>query len=185
MSGTVDDRYLEWLYESIGSVKNRNPARSYWHLIRQLYSKEFVWSVANDDNRIEDALALRLEFIHGREAGVVDPHWMDLGCSMIEMLIALARRVAYASYGTPGDWFWKFIENLGLRNYSDMTYSEKTRREVNHILDTLINRTYERDGHGGLFPLHSARRDQRKVEIWVQMSAYLLEGEHYYNGPRV
>jgi hypothetical protein len=39
----------------------------------------------------------------------------------------------------------------------------------------VIWRTYDRRGHGGLFPLQRSNRDQRRVEIWYQLSEYLLQ----------
>ena len=38
-----------------------------------------------------------------------------------------------------------------------------------------VERRYKRSGEGGLFPLKNAAKDQRKVEIWYQLSSYLLE----------
>ena len=36
-------------------------------------------------------------------------------------------------------------------------------------------RMFSRDGSGGLFPLRRFDRDQRSVEIWYQMQAWLME----------
>ncbi len=174
-SGTVDDRYFEWLYSQIGAVRNRNPQRSYWNLTRQLFTKEFVWFVPNDDNRIEDGRALRAQFLDDEGTDEVDHDWLDLGCSMLEMLIALSRRASYESDKTPVDWFGIFLNNLELDQYNDANYRDEDYDVIDEILDTVIYRNYLADGQGGLFPLQHPDRDQRKVEIWYQMSAYLLE----------
>lgn len=172
--GTVDDLYLEWLYQEIGRVTNKNPRRSFWKLTNQLYRKPYSWSVPNDDNREQDGYELRTEFLQDRNISV-DSSWMDLECSMLEMLIALARRVSFESSGEPGDWFWRFISNLGLQGYNDSAYSSIVEMDVDETLDHVIHRTYEPDGTGGLFPLEHAVQNQRQVELWYQMSAYLLE----------
>lgn len=176
MNGTLDDQYLEWLYRQIAAVSNRNPKRSYWELAKQLYSKEFSWFVPNDDNRIEDGKDLRWEFL--MECGLPEDHpWMELDCSMLEMLVALARRTSFESYGTVMEWFWELMDNIGFRECTDDKYDSQIRRYVDQRLDTIINRKYEPNGDGGLFPLKHSFDDQRKVEIWYQMSHYLLENE--------
>jgi hypothetical protein len=175
MTGTLDDRYLTWLYEQIGSVTLKTPARTYWILLRQLYSKEFVWFVPNDDNRVEDGRELRHEFVSSQNITDADSEWMGLGCSMLEMLIGLSRRLSFEAGGEPRVWFWHFMDILDLRKCNDRSrFSEKY---VDNILSIVIWRNYNSDGQGGLFPLRNPQQDQRKVEIWYQMSAYLLE--HY------
>ena len=171
---TLDARYLDWLYKNIGPLQNRNPARSYWMLACALFRKEFTWFVHNDDNRVEDGRELREDFLE--EMSIErDQLWMEEGCSMLEMLVALSRRAAFEASEDPFEWFWVLIDNLGLRPYVDEEFSEDYNVDVDIILDRVINRTYSADGRGGLFPLRYAKEDQRKVEIWYQLAAYLLE----------
>jgi hypothetical protein len=66
------------------------------------------------------------------------------------------------------------IRNLGLIDTNDTNTDVK---EVNAIIKRVVDRTYQHNGHGGLFPLRLATSDQRKVEIWYQLSAYLSETE--------
>jgi len=49
VSQPLDELYFTWLYSQVGSVRTRNPARTYWSLLRYLYTKEFVWIIPNDD----------------------------------------------------------------------------------------------------------------------------------------
>lgn len=175
MSPPLDDLYLTWLYSQIGSVKLKNPARTYWSLAKQLYSTEFVWFVPNDDNRIEDGRALRYEFLAAHQIEDPDPEWLYLGCSMLELLISLARVLTFEGDGEPRVWFFEMLRNLRLDHFKDdQPYNEQ---EVYDILNNVIWRQYRRDGRGGLFPLAHAHRDQRDVEIWYQLNAYLLERE--------
>jgi hypothetical protein len=92
---------------------------------------------------------------------------------MLELLIGLSRRLSFVADGEPFDWFWQLMENLGLEKYNDNTVIPE--KEVDGILDEVIWRTYKRNGSGGLFPLRKATEDQRDVELWYQLSAYLLE----------
>jgi hypothetical protein len=175
VSADLDDLYLTWLYTQVGdrSVEERNPARTHWTLLRQLHNKQFYWWVPNDDNRVEDGRDLRHEFLmeHDIEA---DLDQMGLGCSFLEMLIGLSRRLAFEGGGHPHVWFWHLLGNLNLTECNDR--SRYSHEEVDDRISTVIWRTYSRNGRGGLFPLRRSRKDQREVELWYQMSAYLLEG---------
>lgn len=175
--GPLDERYLEWLYSLIGTVLNRNPARSHWLMAEQLYKKEFIWFVPNDDNRLVDGISLREEFIQSTNAER-DQMWLEEGCSFLEMLIALCRRLEFESRYDAYHWFWKIIDNLGLSSYVDEEYDEEANLIINEVLDQVIERTYHRSGFGGLFPLQKADKNQREVEIWYQMSSYLIENEY-------
>jgi hypothetical protein len=183
-NGTLDDFYFEWLYkEAVGATRDPNPARSFWMLARQLYEIPFTWSVPNDDNRAEDGKCLRDEFVMETHIQDVDQDWMDLDCSMLEMLIALSRRASFESSGETGDWFWHILRNLQIDRYSDLRYNTGVKADVNRVVERIIYRKYERNGDGGLFPLRNATKDQRKAELLEQMSLYLLEGDYIDNGP--
>lgn len=185
----LDDAYFEWLYGQIGPLKNRNPERNFWHLCRKLHSTEFTWFIPNDDNRVEDGKELRLLFMDSTRRRLDDPHnlWRDLGCSMFEMLVALAKIAAFDSGRSQVEWFWRMMHNLGLDSYSDAVYSRSVRdgidEGVEEILDRLNERTYSRNGDGGLFPLRRPHEDQREVELWYQLSAYLQEGHYVETRP--
>lgn len=176
MNPTLDEEYFIWLYSQIGSVKSRNRTRMHWTLAKQLYLKEFIWIVPNDDNRASDGLELRWEFMHSRREPNPDPEWMYLGCSMFEMLLGLSRRLSFEGEGEARGWFWELLENMGISmtRCSDRLYDEEIAKEIDEAMDRVIWRLYDRDGVGGLFPLLGTTKDQRKVEIWYQMSEYLV-----------
>lgn len=139
-----------------------------------LFQKEFTWFVHNDDNRVVQGKELREDFLE--ETGAeCSQEWLEQGCSMLEMLIALSRRCAFEADDTAVEWFWIMIDNVGLRPYVDEEFSDVYNIDVDVILERVINRTYDYNGHGGLFPLRNADRDQRKVELWYQMASYLME----------
>lgn len=173
MGKPLDELYFEWLYAQVGDPEIKVPTRTYWRLLKLLFDKEFVWLVANDDNRIEDGKDLRYEFVDEANLKDVDPGWVKLGVSMLELLISLSRALAFEAEGEPRDWFWHLMDNLGLREFNDT--HDFADQEVEDILDRLIWRNYSYSGEGGLFPLRRAERDQRDVELWYQLCAYVLE----------
>ena len=64
------------------------------------------------------------------------------------------------------------ICNLGLDKFDDKHYNSDY---VYEILGKFVRREYDFNGRGGLFPLKNVQNDQRKVEIYYQMLAYLSE----------
>lgn len=170
----LDERYFKWLYSQIASLDTRNPARSYWKLCRHLYTKPFTWFVPNDENRAEDGRGLREEFLDEEE--LVENHdWMVMDCSVLEMLIALSRRAAFQASGAPDEWFWLIMDNVDLRQFNDSNFRGSSKHQVEEVLDRILERRYDYDGLGGLFPLEDPMQDQRRTELWYQLSAYLLE----------
>lgn len=176
MSAPLDELYFTWLYANIGSLKVKNPTRTHWRMARQLYTKEFVWFIPYDENRAADGQDLRLEFMADYELDEIDAEWMEMGCSMLEMLVALAKRIAFQADGMVFSWFWEMIENMGIRAHesSDQHYDERIAQIVDNAMNRVIERTYASDGQGGLFPIPGTLVDQRELDIWYQMNAYLM-----------
>jgi len=179
MSSPLDNLYLVWLYSHVGDVDVKVHRRTYWKLLRKLYSTEFIWIVPNDDARVEDGRDLRYEFFEDAEIPYNDEtdEWLHLGCSFFEMLIGLSRRLGYLTESSVKDSFWHILRNIGLHEYND-AYSSDFSPAVEEVTNRIIWRTYGGDGHGGLFPLRRAEKDQTKIEIWYQLNTYVLEKEH-------
>lgn len=197
--------YFEWLCDLVGVVRDEdivgntdNFEPNYWYLLHRLWETPFTWTQPNDDNRIADGLALRDMYFDYDDTIIEKPRGP---CSVLEMMIALAIRMDDMLM-MPGeisqlkDRFFELIHNLGLLRFEDKLYLENVHnpnidngrsfrrytrdmREVDRILNVLINREYDKNGHGGLFPLYKTNEDQRHVEIWYQMNEYLLE--NYYD----
>jgi hypothetical protein len=173
MNEPLDELYLSWLYAQVLDYPEPKGRNTYWSLLRQLYKTEFIWFIPNDDNRVNDGKYLRYEFCENVGIFDVDQDWFEMGCSVLEMLVALSRRLSFQTEDPAHIWFWQLMHNLRLDRYNDRSgYSPHI---VSDILDNVIWRTYAYDGEGGLFPLQNPERDQRKVEIWYQMAAYLIE----------
>lgn len=171
----LDELYLQWLYGQVADVRQKAPSKSYWRLFKQLYTTEFVWWVPNDDNRVEDGKQLRYIFLHELGLTTVDRNWMDMGCSFLEMLIALSGRLEFESEDSAENWFWHLLHVLDLDIYTDNL--QIPHEDVEDTLMRVIHRTYRKDGHGGLFPLRHPHEDQTEIEIWAQLNAYLMEND--------
>ena len=172
---SLDAQYLNWLYSQVGSVKTRQKSRTHWSLFRQLYDTIFVAIVPHDENRIADARDLKYEFLAEAEGEQGDLDWMRLPCSMLELFIVLSRQLAFEMDDNANVWFWHLVEVLELEGFNDREYDKDAQEEIARTMDRVIWRTYEPDGQGGLFPLHNPTRDQRRIELWYQLNAYLLE----------
>ena len=78
-------------------------------------------------------------------------------------------------------WFKVMLDNLDLSKMTDDMYFEYGgSMYVDNVLNIMIERKYNRKGEGGLFPLKSTKRDQRKVELWYQLNNYLIENYSQY-----
>lgn len=140
----------------------------------------FYEIIPNDSNRAQDGMDLRLEY---RKKYRVDGRY-PLECSVLEMLIGVARRMEYLTRDPneiSGDqtstWFWALIANLDLIDFTDDVALSNfiTNRRITRTFDLMIARSYDWTGRGGLFPLKDPRDDQRNLEIWSQMNLWLGE----------
>lgn len=168
------EAYFDWLRRMVSVTNNPNPRRRYHLLLEQLINTEFRWSVPNDDNRMADGEELRSEFVG--EFGA-DQRIFDGPVSVLEVIVAICRRMSFDTDEGVDIWFWTLMENLDLRRFSDEVYEDYVDAPdlVQERVDVFLDRAYSPDGTGGLFPLHEPDEDQRQVELWYQMSAYLLE----------
>lgn len=171
--------YFQWLCEKMHVDCG---ADSYWFLMRELHDIPFISIVDHDENRAYDGTSLRERYF-------AESSWMDNfdaldgPCSMLEMLVALSERISFElgdpDYGEPRPdrYFWEMMDNLELADLSDSKWDEmdgdfRTRCAI----DILLNREYDEDGKGGLFPLkYNNGINQREIEIWYQMQGYLNE----------
>ena len=167
----IDVEYYEWLISQI----KVGPKKEFLGLFEIMHNTQFTWFVPNDDNRVKDGKHLRQDFfrfVHKGRKRVLSLEWV----SVLEVIVALSRRIAFQT-GEPAElWAWRLIKNLGLHKASDPLSAQKT-IYVQTVLDDLIWRNYEANGSGGFFPLERTVKDQTKVEIWYQMQEYVMELE--------
>lgn len=165
MMTPTDYEYYEWLISQIGIPNNK----SYRDLFELMHNVEFHWTVPNDDNRVQDGLDLRREFLNGRNKKLNLP-----SATFLEVLVALSRRLEFIADDQARRWAWRLIKNLRLHKMSDPLMGEDLAK-ANDILFAVVWRTYREDGFGGFFPLNHPEEDQTKVEIWYQMNKYVIE----------
>ena len=123
-----------------------------------------------DENRIADAMDLRERSGMIRELG-------GKPVSLLEIVVVLSMYMSYARENLviaagPDRWFFEMLSNAGIGyGCSEEEIITKGKR--------IVDRTYEPDGRGGLFPLlNGAGCDMRLVELWMQLNAYLVERYH-------
>jgi len=165
---STEEEYFQWLVSQIQIAQSDNRPKTYHELFERLHNKEFVWIIPNDDNRVADGFDLRAEFLRGSH------YTFPFGVSVLEVIVALSRRLEFNAEGPAREWAWQLIKNLRLHKMADPLSFQKGRR-IDEILDRLIWRTYKPNGVGGFFPLKDTDEDQTKIEIWYQMSAYIID----------
>lgn len=177
MDGGINESYFQWLCSIVNAD---DPDETFYHLLWVLFNREFYWTLAHDDNRAADGLELRKDYADGE---FVDYNELGIhgSCTVLEMLVALACRINDELLWDPNeDWitsiFWEMLANLGFDGMSDEFWEGDSWVDaINYRVDILLNRGYSWDGRGGLFPLKTAKTDQREVEIWYQANTYILE----------
>ena len=181
MEMTINEDYFTWLYNQTSPAKG-----TFRKLCHILHQKKYRWAVPNDDNRCRDGLDLRQLFIEERhldEAHIEVVYFMKGGCTVLEMLVGVAQRLDFLNtdmeHTAPktAKWFHILLRNLRLNDFRDSsewnTYVERT---IDHILDGMLDRTYDASGNGSLFPMkRTPPKDMRNVEIWYQMMLWLDE----------
>lgn len=166
MREPIENEYFNWLCAKVLDVH----VHIYHDLLKILHNKEFTWTIGMDKNRAEDGLELRTDFLLETD-WERNSAWLNQPCSVFEMLIALSKRACFQTDISERDWFWTFMTNLGLEEYRRVTRPDL--REIESIIDTFIERKYDPNGYGGLFPLRCPNHDQREIEIWHQFNEYL------------
>lgn len=170
------NRYYVWLLDKINSLYFR--VTQYNRLLSFLYSIDFRYTVAMDQNREMDGVALRDQFQQDHPEIPMDLALAQKPCSVLEVLIALADRcendiMQNAEYGNrTGLWFAIMISNLGLDSMVDFNFNQ---HNCEAIINRFLDRGYSYNGHGSIFELDSPRKDLRKTDLWYQMCWYLDE----------
>ena len=166
--------YRVWLSDKMGADR-------YLILFDILYETEFLVLLEDDENRAWWGRDLRRRF--SEESGLPYPETDEQPCSFLEMLIGLSysleEQVLYDNvYGDrTATWFWMMMSNLGLDICDDewMLFEPGSFWKVDQIIHTVMARDYDWSGAGGIFPLMHAKEDQRKVPLWYQAHAFIIE----------
>lgn len=169
----VAETYLGWLINQVGAEHNH---RLYGNLLKALHEKEFISLVDFDQNRIQDCFDLRPQCFRELHQMPFSDLERAIGpASFLELIVVMGRKLAFTTEeDDPQMWSWYLLQTLGLNKFWGHLGHTKLRR-IDTIVDDVIWRQYEPDGRGGLFPLSNPMSDQRDVELWYQMAAYVNE----------
>lgn len=172
------DDYFLWLCSLVDADMNR-----YSELLFILFDTDFVWRLEQDESRRTEGLMLREEFYnYDRSQDWV--MFLEKPCSVLEALIPIARRMNDILEGIDSSdmtrvWFWELLKNLGLNKYSNIRLEYEEREsdliDIQLILSTWMNRDFDVDGTGSIFPLKVPTKDQRERTIIYQMYDYAFE----------
>lgn len=182
---TIRYDYFEWLCDK---VSDKSCDKSYLMLLEDLRKIPFVTILELDNNRAEDGKYLREEYAIYEAHSLNALRAIEAGeCSVLEVLISIAERMRFELTSTDADenndiyqYFWQMLHNLGLDSFDDEDYVDLGgHAAVFEIVADWLDRSYSPDGKGGIFPLRHPDYDQRDVELWYQMQAYLEENYDY------
>jgi len=177
----IEETYFNWLYTKVAFIDNPTPTLTYYNLLQALHSTEFVILMEGDDNRAVDGLDLRTEFLREMMLHPDLPEMSrNIPCSILEMLIAFSRRTNFdIEEKSPKEWFWIFLDNLGIADLNDARPNIVER--IYGTLERFVWRQYNFSGKGGgLFPLRHPKEDQTKVELYYQFCAWLEEHQELH-----
>ena len=174
------NEYFEWMYSSVFTDSEGNYIPCYHELLQYLNSINFRYTIAMDGNRESDGISLRYHYgwyEHVPDAVIASE--IDIyPCSVLEMMVALSRRMESdvmgdSDYGNRTHiWFFNMLESLGIEDMTDENFSEFI---VANAIDNWMDHNYASDGKGGLFTLKCPYQDLRRVEIWEQAMWWLNE----------
>lgn len=180
----LQDAYFRWLCGIIGYREIDYSSCRYCLLLTYLYYIDFYMVdgvEGNEENRIIDALDLRVEFCE-QHPEINGDYVFASRPSVLEVLVALARRMDDDIMYEPkiglnaSQWFWEMIKNLRMDGFTDGDYNYNwSNDDVDIIMSRFMDRMYDKNGNGSLFPLKNPSFDARTTEIWMQMQAWLNE----------
>lgn len=167
----MEYEYEDWLVSHACALCSEYG--SYYELFTYLYSRKFYPVMDRDSDRAEDGISLRMNFIN-EKGYFISPESFGI-CNILELIVALGIRCeSFLEEHDEqiGRWIFRMIQNLGMDSMVDGHFNEQ---KACRIINNLINRRYDRNGHGGLFTITTRNTDMRKIEIWHQMCWYLDE----------
>lgn len=157
--------YYSWLMDVIDGP------RQYSRVLKHLRDIEYTWVNPMDENRAADGLELR--YYYEDETGFKCN--LRTPCSVLEMLIALARRMEddfmydfELGYDRTDVWFWEIFSNLGLDKYDDSSYFEEE-------IDEIVYGFMEKEPGHNLFLVKDPPENWADLEVWWQLNRYVSE----------
>ena len=168
-------------------------------LAELLYGTDFYYSpsISEDGDRVKQALILREDYASevgsGLDEVLQDRLWKSIHgqCSLFEMMISLAMSLDEMLNEDPdkdmvSDFFHILLENAGYTLYDEEDWDAPKGEEIctdywKRVSSRVLDRRYEMNGKGGLFPLQSVPLkdgmvvDRRTVGLWQQLQDWVDE----------
>lgn len=179
-----EQSYFQWLKDLV----DREELENYYWALKLLFQTEFYAVHAMDENRAADGKTLRDRYVFEECSTKTEEDFfyadMSGPTNMLEVMIGLTERMDAELY-LPSvndrqeyvDSFWELFRNAGFDQFKDCDIFDRWNPTVfNSHISKILDRKYHKDGHGGFFPLKGKLSDdQRDIEMWYQMQAYLIE----------
>lgn len=180
-SNYLEKSYYDWLTDMIDCD---DKTALYESLLLHLYYVEYVWmqNIPLDENRAIEGLEMRKRFAEMLSPGEAQ-QFIDIlankPCSILEMLVAFSERLTQVVNLEKYQFFWMFIDNLGLGWATDYDYDEGI---VNDILYDFMHGTIHGNEPIGnehppvLFPCREVYLNMNS-NLFFQANLYL---NHYF-----
>lgn len=147
-----------------------------------LSESEFKVVVERDGNRVEDVAVLRNKFLNNIDYEFSEDDIAELmseHVSVLEILMVMSEHMHDVTFNADSElglyhWFWTLLYHLSLDSFTNPVEDEEI-WSIKNFIETFVNREYEFNGTGGLYPLNFPEKDQREVELFYQMQAWFLE----------
>jgi hypothetical protein len=177
------ETYFAWLAHDAFSDESERD--EYSGVLRVLHDIPFYWTIWSDENRAGDAMSFRqsdfLSFQHGLDH--LDQEWLSnwasASPSVLEVLLAIARRWTFYFEGEVPYYFGHLFLNLRLDRFPGRILPTQMHENIRLMMDNWMSRQFCEDGRGSPFPIKDliARGvfDMRQLDIWSQMNAYSAE----------
>lgn len=169
--------YYDWLIDQIDFDDKSN---LYEHLLEHLFNKNFVWleSIPLDENRFTDGLDLRQIYakLLGLEQGNLFLNLMQNNpCNLLEMLVAFADRLTNLVSLEKYEFFWMFIDNLGLGWATEYDFDIDLVDEI--LNDFMLGTVHGEEPKGNqnppvLFPCREVYNNLNS-DLYLQANLYL------------
>lgn len=160
--------YASWLVER-GCLENYTELASVWDEI------EFAWYIPEDEDKAIQALRMRDEYCY--ETSMPMPR--QAPASFLEVFVSITDTLTAMLYQDREEFTKSILLNLGARSYFDdgRLPSEIHEAAIN-IAETVIYRTYSRNGTGGLFRIPGSDILELPLNTQMIMWANLYDPYH-------
>lgn len=170
----IKTEYFSYLVDKVCDKKHHRV--DYIPLLDLLHSMKFEWSIDMDANRASDGEYLRKKWL--QREGIYEYLYEFDGekASVLEVLVGIADRLEFQVGDVmkgdhTADRFWEILRNLDIEKYDSGNFKPLNIKEK---VRNWMYRKYKKDGFGSIFPVKNCEKDMRTLQIWDQMSVYIM-----------